>query len=64
MDETLELARGLQNSNHEYVAKLAKAYLALSANYEELRHAYVKVTAQSVMMRHEKLMKRLAENGD
>lgn len=57
-----ELAEGLQNSNYPEVANLAKAYLALEVAYEELKHAYVKTTSELVMIRHEKLFKRLAEN--
>ncbi len=59
-----KLAEGLQHSNEPSIAELAKAYLALEASYEELRHQYVKVCADNVMKKHANLFKRLAESGD
>jgi hypothetical protein len=64
MKNYLELAEGLQHSNEPAVAELAKAYLALSENYDELKYQYVKITAKNVMEKHEKLLKRLAEGED
>lgn len=71
----MELARGLKNSNISEVSELAQGYLKLAekfdsllTSYEELKHAYTKTTAELVMVRHERLFKRLAEydsnNGD
>lgn len=70
----MELARILKNSNVPEVSELAQGYLMLAEkfdslliSYEELKHAYIKQTGELVMVRHERLFKRLAEydsNGD
>lgn len=64
MKELVELATGLQNSNIKEIADLAKGYLTLAANYEEIQHKYVMACSESIMAKHEKLFKKLAESGD
>lgn len=56
------LALHLKNSDDTEVARLAQGFLALEANYGELRHAYIGQTAELVMRRHEHLLKRLAKH--
>lgn len=62
--EYLELAQELQHSNVSEVSKLARAYLDLQVNYDELKHAYTMQSAEIVMKRHANLLKRLADSGD
>lgn len=57
-----ELALGLQNSNVPEVSELAKGFLQLEAAYGELRQNYMRQTAELIMRRHDKLLKRLAES--
>lgn len=59
--ETLALAQGLQHSNVPEVAQLAKGLLGLNDAYEDLKHRYVKATAEKVMATHGKLLSRLAK---
>jgi uncharacterized protein YdcH (DUF465 family) len=54
-EEMIELATGLQHSNVREVSELAKAYLAL-------KDEYIQICGENVMMRHEKLLKKLAES--
>lgn len=60
----MDLARGLQNSNVKEVSDLAKGYLKLAEMFDDLQGKYVKACAESVMVKHEKLFKKLAESGD
>ncbi len=64
LDEMLELAKMLQNSNVPEVSKLAKSFLALDVSYKELRHQYIKITGEKIMRTHARLFKRLRESGD
>jgi hypothetical protein len=46
MENSLELAKGLQYSNEPSVAELAKAYITLMAHYNELKYHILKVQAE------------------
>ena len=64
MQDSLELAKGLQHSNIPEVVQIAKALIELHKEFEELRQDYIEVVGENVMIRHEKLFKKLVENGD
>lgn len=64
MNNALELAEGLQNSNEPSVVQVSRALLALKVSYDELQHRYVMLTSELVMNKYGKLFKHLAESGD
>jgi hypothetical protein len=60
----MELARGLQHSNIKEISDLAKGYLKLAEKFDEIQEKYLTVVTENVMIRHDALFKKLAENGD
>lgn len=57
----LELALMLQNSNVVEVAEVCKGFLALEAAYGELRHAYIRQSAELIMRTNTKLLDKLKD---
>lgn len=59
-----QLALKLQASEDPDVAALAQGMLQMEAAYGELRHAYIRLNAEVIMRRHNRLFEKLKDAED
>jgi hypothetical protein len=60
-NKSIELAKGLQNSNVPEIQEVCKAFLHLVTIYHDLRKQYVAQSATLIMKEHSKLLEKLAD---